>query len=317
MTGKQKGFFYAILGPVLWGISGSIAQYLFSAQHVDPAWLVGIRMLFAGVLLVLWSAITQPQRLWEVWKRPKWILQMFLFGTCGMLPAQFTYFIAIRYSNAPTVTVLQFLGPLFIIIYLALRWWRLPRRVDFLSIVVALLGTYLLVTQGHWNKLALAPIGVAWGLGSAVSQALYTLLPRQLLRQFDARVVTGWSMLIGGIMFIPAAHLQNVPPLNPTTLICIFFVVTGGTMFSYLFYLQSLQYLTATTTGMMSAFEPLTATFIAITIFQTHFGPVEILGGVLILATTFLQAMSPSQSFETVNAKSPHMLRFIKHHLVH
>ena len=48
MTDKQKGFFYAIMGPVLWGFSGSIAQYLFTVESIPTQWIVGIRLIFAG-----------------------------------------------------------------------------------------------------------------------------------------------------------------------------------------------------------------------------------------------------------------------------
>lgn len=296
MSNKQRGFFYAIAGPFLWGISGSVAQFLFNSQRIPTQWLVGLRLIVAGALLIIWCGITMKSEIFEILRRPRYIFQLLCFGLLGMLPAQYTYFMAIKYGNAPTATVLQFLGPLFIILYLSLRQMHLPRRIDVISIILALFGTYLLVTHGHMNQLALSPLAVLWGVGSGLSQASYTLLPRELLKKFDARIVTGWSMLLGGIVFAPVAHLNQVPSLNMTSWIAIIFIITGGTMFSYLFYLQSLNYLTATTTGMLSAFEPLTATILSVTLLSTHIGPAEITGALLILAITFLQAL-PKQLF--------------------
>src|SRR5699024_5487581 len=155
---------------------------------------------------------------------------------------------------------------------------QMPRRIDLISIVLAILGTFLLVTHGHINQLMLSPAAVLWGVGAGISQASYTLLPRELLRRFDARIVTGWSMLLGGIVFAPFADLTHVPELNWTAIICIIFIITGGTMFSYLFYLQSLNYLTPATTGMLSAFEPLTATVLAVTILNTKVSFAELMG---------------------------------------
>lgn len=57
-----------------------------------------------------------------------------------------------------------------------------PRRVDGISIVVALMGTFLLVTGGRLDTLTLTPIALAWGLWSAVAATLYTLLPSGLLK---------------------------------------------------------------------------------------------------------------------------------------
>jgi len=140
----------------------------------------------------------------------------------------------------------------------------------------------------------LSPAAILWGVGAGVSQASYTLLPRELLRRFDARIVTGWSMLLGGIVFAPFAHLTQVPALTLTAWISIIFIVTGGTMFSYLFYLQSLNYLDPYTTGMLSAFEPLTATILAVTVLKTKVSGAELVGALLILGITFLQALPPN-----------------------
>ena len=166
MTDKQKGFFYAITGPVLWGFSGSIAQYLFTQESIPTQWIVGIRLLFAGLMLVIWCYFIDFKELFAILKKPRYIFQLLAFGLLGMLPAQYTYFMAIKYGNAPTATVLQFLGPLFIIIYISLRKLQMPRRIDLISIVLAILGTFLLVTHGHINQLMLSPAAVLWELVS-------------------------------------------------------------------------------------------------------------------------------------------------------
>lgn len=101
-------------------------------------------------------------------------------------------------------------------------------------------------------------------------------------------------MLLVGIVFAPFADLTHVPELNWTAIICIIFIITGGTMFSYLFYLQSLNYLTPATTGMLSAFEPLTATVLAVTVLNTKVSFAELMGALLILGITFLQALPPN-----------------------
>ena len=43
-------------------------------------------------------------------------------------------------------TVIQFLAPVFIIIYSSLRSKMWPRRIDAISIVVAVVGTFILAT---------------------------------------------------------------------------------------------------------------------------------------------------------------------------
>lgn len=304
MTDKHKGLTFAIVGTTLWGMSGVTAQYLFSRQPIEPAWLVGIRLAIAGILLVIWGAFSNFHELIAIWRdRHDWPL-LIAFALFGMIPSQFSYFMAIKHGNAPTATILQFLGPVFIIIYVALRHWRLPRRIDVISMLIALFGTYLLVTKGSFDRLQLAPAAVFWGVMAGVSQALYTLIPIRLLKKYDAKIVTGWAMLIGSLVFMPHILTSPMPKLDTAGWLGVLFVATFGTMFAYLFYLKSLNFILPATTGMLSSFEPLTATFLSIVILHTAFGLPEMLGGAMILATAFLQAWAVSKPKKVIKKAS-------------
>lgn len=286
-----KGIFYVILGAILWGISGTIAQYVFTTYHVSPVWVVGVRLFFAGSILIIWSLVTNGAEVIQIFKNRHDAIMLILFGLLGMMPSQLCYFSAVNYSNAPTATVLQNLGPLFIIIYVAFASRKLPRRIDTISIVIALLGTFMLATNGHFNQLALTPRGMFWGVMAGVATAVYTLMPRHLLRKYDARFVIGWAMLIGGVPFLFNTFTNSGVALTVDFLFWIAIIVVVGTVFTYFFYLSSLKYISATTTGMLGAFEPLTATILAVTVLGTPLTPAELTGGILILLTTFIQAL--------------------------
>ncbi|MGO2299592.1 EamA family transporter [Paucilactobacillus nenjiangensis] len=60
MSNKRKGILLAIIGPIMWGISGNVAEYLFSVPNVTPQWLVTIRLFGSGILLLFWRL-----RRWE------------------------------------------------------------------------------------------------------------------------------------------------------------------------------------------------------------------------------------------------------------
>ncbi len=294
--GQGWGVFYAVLGTVFWGFSGAAVQYAFGSLNVQPLWLVGVRLLGAGLLLLGWFAVSDWRHFFDVWRRPRHAVQLVVFALLGMIPSQLTYFLSIHYGNAATATVLQFTGPLFIVLYFALAKRQWPRRVDGIAIILAVVGTVLVVTKGHLTGLALAPLAVFWGLLAGVSQASYTLLPRELLATFDARLVVGWAMLVGSVPFMPLLVQTGLPHFSLGGIATILFIVVVGTMFAYLLYLKSLKYISATATGMLSACEPLTATVMTVLLLGTQVSFVEGIGGCLILATVFLQAMGGRQS---------------------
>lgn len=127
---------------------------------------------------------------------------------------------------------------------------------------------------------------------AGVSQASYTLLPSKLLASFDAKLVVGWAMIIGGLCFIPTLITTKVATLSWLNLAEIGFIIVFGTMLSYLFYLKSTSYIAPATTGMLSAFEPLTASLVGLGLGTVHFTLIGILGACLVLSTAFLQSLA-------------------------
>lgn len=215
MSKQLKGILFAAAGASLWGGSGAAAQYLFSNTNINTAWLVSLRLLTAGILLTLWSLWQMPEQIHEL-THSKYNLKMLIaFSIFGMLNSQLTYFLAVKYNNAPTATVIQYLQPVIIIIWMSLVSHKWPRRIDCLSILVALVGTFYLVTGGgHFDKLTLTPTAIFWGVWCAFAAALYTLLPAPLLKKFDALAVCGLAMLVSGIIMLPVLIKNGWPQLT-------------------------------------------------------------------------------------------------------
>lgn len=298
-----RGFIYVISGSILWGASGSVAQYFFAKNAVSTECIVGLRLLGAGFLLSLWAFFTQRKQLTQLFSRPKDIGHVLLFGFAGVVPSQFTYFMAIRLGNAPTATILQFLNPVFILLYYSIRQRTAPRRIDLLSIVLAIAGTFLLVTHGSLNQLVLSPWAVFWGIMAGIAATLYTLLPRNLLRTYDATLVTGLAMLAAGIALLPFILREWPLHLSRSSILSLAFIIIFGTLFSYLFYLKSLQFINPTTTSLLSSFEPLTATFLSVLFLNTLFDWSSLVGMGLILSTTILQALASKLPFRRYRDK--------------
>ena len=157
-----------------------------------------------------------------------------------------------------------------------------------ISLMIAVLGTILIVTNGKIGTLSLSAACIFWGIMAGVSQASYTLIPRRLLEQFDARLVTGLGMVIGSVLFWPLILTTKIPSITPFIVESSSYIVIFGTMASYLCYLQSVKYIPASTTGMLSAFDPLTANVLSVLWFHETLRAFQILGDVFILLIAFL-----------------------------
>lgn len=303
MKSQTKGILLAAGGASLWGGSGASAQYLFTTTNISTSWLVALRLLAAGILLTAWSIYKQPSQVQAIIFKRRNITTLLCFALLGMMNSQLTYFLAVKYSNAPTATVIQYLQPVIIIIWLAIAQHERPQRIDCISILIALIGTFYLVTDGHLDTLTLTPPALFWGIWCAFAAALYTMLPRPLLKNFDALNVCGLAMIISGIVLIPCLLTIPLPSLTISQWLIVAYIVIGGTMFSYTMFLQSIKYISPAVTGILSAFEPLVATALAVTLLGTRLSLAAIFGSLLILLTTFLQAIPINKIFERLHRK--------------
>jgi uncharacterized membrane protein len=154
-----KGLSMVLLGAVIWGVSGTAAQVLFQSYGFSPGWVVTVRMSIAGLLLLIGVSIRSgPICTLAVWKDRKDAARLILLGIVGLLGVQYSYFASIRYGNAATATMLQYMGPIFITVYVALRRRRMPSVSQLTAVFLALTGAFLLVTNGDWHSFSVAPL---------------------------------------------------------------------------------------------------------------------------------------------------------------
>jgi drug/metabolite transporter (DMT)-like permease len=293
MNSKAKGYSLAIGAATLWGVSGNFAQFLFQHRGVDAEWLVTVRLLVAGVMLLLFARAVRKQPLFDIWRDHRSALILILFGVFGMLGVQYTYFAAIRTSNAATATVLQYLGPVFIAIYYALVDRRIPRVVEVVAVSLAVAGTYLLVTHGSLSALAISPEALGWGLASAVTLAYYSIQPIPLLRKFDSSVVVGWGMLVGGVaisLIRPPWHLSG--SWDIAAVFSAGFIILFGSLIAFYAYLSSIKIVGANTASLLACAEPLSATLVAVAWLGVSFGVADWIGTLVIIATIALLTLS-------------------------
>nr|WP_246769220.1 EamA family transporter [Lactobacillus crispatus] len=273
MNQRYKGLTLAVVGACFWGASGTAVEFLFSSTNVNTAWLVGLRLLFSGALLMIYACWKYLDQVKAMLHDKKVIIMLIIFAFLGMGSSQLSYFVAVKYSNAPTATVIQFLAPVFIIIYSSLRSKMWPRRIDAISIVVAVVGTFILATGGRFDQLALSPLACFWGLIAAFSEAINTVLPGKLFKKYGPIPVIGAAMLVAGIAFLPIYFTQPMPKLAPVDVWVIVYIIIGGTLLAYTMYLSSVQYIEPSTVGMLGALEPLIATILSVSLLSCGLWP--------------------------------------------
>ncbi|MBE6112101.1 MAG: EamA family transporter [Peptococcaceae bacterium] len=283
------GAFLALLPGVLWGLSGVFGQYLFQQRGISAEWLVTTRLLISGSLMLIISFAGSRQKTLAIFHDKKDAGRLLIFAIFGLMAVQLTYFVAIAKSNAPTATILQYVFPVMIVLYTAVRGHKLPNKKEVVAVVLAMVGIFLLVTHGNPGTLSITVEALVWGLSSAVAMAFYTMYPGSLQKRWGSPVVVGWGMLFGGIA------LNFYHPFWAFTgdvdLMCILmiaFIILFATFGAFYIYLVSVTMIGATYASLFACIEPLASAFFSVVGLNLVFNYMDWIGAALIMITMFL-----------------------------
>lgn len=284
-----RGMAIALIGGVFWGLAGVFGQYLFEYKGTNARWLVSVRLIIAGGLLLSTVWVKQRNTFWKIWTNKKHVLLLFLFSVFGMAGCQLSYYTAVELSNAGTATVLQYTAPVMILAFEAIRDRRKPGGFEIAALVLALAGTFLLATHGNIHSMSISTEALVWGLTSAVMMAVYNLLPVRLMKEYGTFCVIGWGMLVGGIVlsaFTRPWHVVGQWDLQAVGAMSVVIIV--GTVLSFSFYMEGVRMIGAVKASLLAAVEPVTATVASVLVMHVAFAGIDLIGIVGILTAVLL-----------------------------
>ena len=286
------GIILTLLGATLWGVSGTSVQFIGNFRNMNLEWLLTMRLITAGLLTVLYGWIRQGNAIFNVFRNWRDTLGLIIFGVFGMALCQYTYFRSIVIAGAGIATVLQYLAPSMIIIYLLMRYGKRPSTGEIISVILALVGTICLMGNNGFSFESFRSDVLFWGLLSAVGVAVYSVSPVRLLATYGTIPIVGFGMLLSGL--VAAALFQQSHSYaiwDVWTVVGCFNVVFLGTIVSFNAYLEGVKRIGAVPGSILSSIEPISAAFFGWALLGNQFNWVGILGMAMIIATVIIIAL--------------------------
>ena len=280
------GYAYVALAALLWAVSGTASKYLFN-HGLSAFQLVQLRTSISFAGLFIWLSL-RGGSLMQI--AVKDIFYFFLLGTCGIGAAQFFYLFAISKINVATAILLHYTGPVFVALYVVLCRHERLRRTTVLAIGGTLVGCFLVVGAYNVDLLSVNRPGIIGGICAALAFATYSVLSEYGMRSYNP-----WTVLFYAMLF--AAALWNVlhSPLeafrhdySAVEWAWIFFIGVFGTILPFGFYFEGVSRIRSTHASITATLEPITAAGISFIFLGEALGRLQILGGVLVIASIIL-----------------------------
>lgn len=290
MSNHLKGIVLVLSSTVMWGLVGVLVQYLTGTCHFTPEWLVNVRLIIGGLILLVVTYFFYEKDIFYIFKNN--IKGLLILGIIGLLGSQYGFYLSVAHSNAPTATILVFLLPVFTVLYTLIIKHKMPSGIETIAIILAAIGTTLIVTKGDFSRIQLSPIALFAGVSSAICCVVYTIQPRKMLATYPATAVIGWGMLFGGIVMSFFSDIQDVGVINIYSISSIFIMIIFGTIIAFCFYLKSLLYISPTEASILTVGEPLASIFFSVILLGVSFSFIEMIGAILILSTVFILALA-------------------------
>lgn len=276
----------------LFALNGVIAKNALNAGF-DAMHLTQLRNAGAMIVLVAYIAIRHPER-FRVKRGELWFL--IAYGVIAFTLVQYLYFLTISRLNVGIGTLLAFLAPVLVALWLKFFKRRDVSNRIWLAIGLTLLG--LALVAQIWQGSTLDPVGVVAGLLCAVALAGYWLLGESGQEHRDAVSLTMWGFIFASIAWavispwwsfpwstltVPTQPLLVGGPGLPVWALMVWGVLLG-TIAPFLLVLGSLRRIGAQRAGIVGTTEPLWAAIIGLVLLGETFTGMQAVGGLIVLA---------------------------------
>lgn len=293
----RRGYLFVFLAALLWAVSGSSAKFLFH-QGITPFQLVQVRLTLSTAILFLWLRFQHPALL-RISRKD--LLYFLILGTAGMGMVQFTYFYAISKIKVAAAILLQYMAPILIALYGVLFAREKLTLPAFMAVLGATTGCWLVVGAYNLDLLAMNLKGIIGGICSAFAFAFYSVYGERGMRRYHP-----WTVLFYALLFATLLWNMLHPPLesfmHTYSLIewgWILYIVVLGTVVPFGFYFEGINLIRSTRASITATLEPITAGLVSFLFLGEVLQPLQLLGGILVIASIILLQLRQEYDNET------------------
>ncbi len=289
-----RGYVYIAVAALLWAVSAALGRAVFTGglvanpQVLTPQALAQARTTIAFLLLAPVLLARRGASGLRLGRAD--LLRALAIGIVGLAGSNYFYYLAIQQTNVATAIILQYMAPVWVLLYMVARGLQRATLRRVASVALAVFGSALAIGLLGSAELRINTLGLIAAEGAALTFAFYNIAIPKLLERHDR-----WKVLL--YLLLGAAAFWTV--LNPPWRVVAMHYSVGHWAFlatfsitsalvPFSFYIAGLQYLDATRAIVTSCLEPVFAVLVASSVLGESLTAIQALGIALVLVATIL-----------------------------
>ena len=283
---RNAGYLYLLITFFCWGSIYVVSKYALAVM--GPVTVSFCRYLVSVVCLygiLKWKG-GHKKIAKEHWP------YLLILGGLGYFAAIILQLGGTALLSGSLASLINSLNPVMISILAAVFLKEKITWKNVLSIVVSLIGVYIILGNG---SMQINPLGILLSAGSVVLWSAASVSIRKISGYYDPVQIALYGMCIALLFNIPAAVLENIfmTQSHPTAvaLLACLFVAVFGTAVAHTCWNKSLQLLSASTRSMFYPLQPLVSAVLGVLLLHEVITWQFVVGAVLIcsgIVITFL-----------------------------
>ena len=227
------------------------------------------------------------------------LAQFLPLGVLGLAASNYFYYLAIERTSVATAIVLQYVAPVWVLMYMVARRLQRPTAQRVMGVALAVAGCALAVglfacrPNFPWLGLSgvrFSSVGVLAAELAAISFAFYNVYAQHLLQTYSR-----WTVLVYALFWSAAFWAVVNPPwriaaqhytAGQWTFLAVFSMTSMLVPFS--FYFSGLQHLDPTRAVVTSCLEPVFAIVLTALLLGEGVSSIQTVGMLIVLAATIM-----------------------------
>ncbi|MFY8327760.1 DMT family transporter [Pseudoalteromonas sp. ZZD1] len=214
-------------------------------------------------------------------------IALFLGVTVGL--HWVTYFAGMQLAGIAVGMIAFFTYPVITVFIEPFFHGDTPKLKDLISAAVVMVGIYLLTPDANiGNDVTL---GIIIGIISAFFFAFRNIIHKRYFSQYGGPQTMLYQTLVACLMLCAFIDV----PITQVTQYDLSLLIVAGVIFTatpHSLFAASLQYLSASTAGLISCLQPLYGTFLAFLLLHEHPSLLTLVGGTLVISAAFYETWS-------------------------